>query len=55
MQKVTPFLWFNGQAEEAARFYVSLFPDSPIVRVNRSPADTPSDPAGIVLTFHKGF
>src|SRR5262245_48651505 len=50
MQKVTPFLWFNGQAEQAARFYVSLFPDSRIDRVTRSPADTPSGPAGMVLT-----
>ena len=50
MQKVTPFLWFNGQAEQAARFYVSLFPDSRIERVTRSPADTPSGPAGMVLT-----
>ena len=50
MQKVTPFLWFDGQAEDAARFYVSLFPDSRIGRVTRSPADTPSGPAGMVLT-----
>jgi predicted 3-demethylubiquinone-9 3-methyltransferase (glyoxalase superfamily) len=50
MQKVTPFLWFDGQAEQAARFYVSLFPDSRIDRVTRSPADTPSGPAGMVLT-----
>jgi predicted 3-demethylubiquinone-9 3-methyltransferase (glyoxalase superfamily) len=50
MQKVTPFLWFNGQAEDAARFYVSLFPDSRMGRVDRSPADTPSGPAGMVLT-----
>src|SRR4051812_18375389 len=50
MQKVTPFLWFDGQAERAARFYVSLFPDSQIDRVTRSPADTPSGPAGMVLT-----
>jgi predicted 3-demethylubiquinone-9 3-methyltransferase (glyoxalase superfamily) len=50
MQKVTPFLWFNGQAEQAARFYVSLLPDSRIVRIDRSPADTPSGPAGMVLT-----
>ena len=32
-QKVTPFLWFNNQAEEAAKFYVSLFKDSGINRV----------------------
>ncbi|MDI5985478.1 VOC family protein [Halomonas sp. M4R5S39] len=50
MQKITPFLWFDGQAEEAARFYVSLFPDSWIDRVMRSPGDTPSGPAGSVLT-----
>ena len=50
MQKVTPCLWFDGQAEEVARFYVSLLPDSRIERVNRSPAETPSGPAGMVLT-----
>jgi predicted 3-demethylubiquinone-9 3-methyltransferase (glyoxalase superfamily) len=50
MQKITPFLWFDGQAEHAARFYASLFPDSRIDRVTRAPADTPSGPAGTVLT-----
>src|SRR5690349_7683217 len=50
MQKVTPFLWFDGQAEQAARFYVSLLPDSRIERINRSPVDTPSGPAGMVIT-----
>jgi len=50
MQKITPCLWFDGQAEPAARFYVSLLPDSRIDRVMRSPADTPSGPAGMVLT-----
>jgi predicted 3-demethylubiquinone-9 3-methyltransferase (glyoxalase superfamily) len=50
MQKVTPFLWFDGQAEQAAMFYVSLLPDSRIDRVVRSPADNPSGPAGMVLT-----
>ena len=50
MQKVIPFLWFDGQAEQAAHFYVSLLPDSRIEPVTRSPADTPSGPAGIVLT-----
>ena len=49
MQKVTPFLSFDGQAEEAARFYVSLLPDSRIDRVTRSPMDTPSGAAGTVL------
>ncbi|MEL6138282.1 MAG: VOC family protein [Cyanobacteria bacterium J06628_6] len=50
MQKITPCLWFNGDAEAAARFYVSLLPDSRIDRVLKSPADTPSGPAGTVLT-----
>jgi predicted 3-demethylubiquinone-9 3-methyltransferase (glyoxalase superfamily) len=49
MQKVTPCLWFNGQAEQAAGYYVALLPDSRIDRVVRSPTDTPSGPAGIVL------
>ena len=34
MQKITPFLWFDGQAEEAAKFYVSVFKNSHIVRTN---------------------
>jgi predicted 3-demethylubiquinone-9 3-methyltransferase (glyoxalase superfamily) len=50
VSKVTPCLWFDGQAEEAANFYVSLLPDSHIDNVFRSPAETPSGPAGMVLT-----
>ena len=50
MSRITPCLWFNGQAEEAANFYVSLLPNSRIDRVMRSPADNPSTPAGAVLT-----
>jgi predicted 3-demethylubiquinone-9 3-methyltransferase (glyoxalase superfamily) len=50
MSKITPVLWFDGQAEEAAEFYVTLLPDSHVDRVWRSPADTPSGPAGSVLT-----
>lgn len=49
MKKITPFLSFDGQAEEAARFYVSLLPDSRIDRVMLSPIDTPSGAAGTVL------
>jgi predicted 3-demethylubiquinone-9 3-methyltransferase (glyoxalase superfamily) len=48
-QKVSPCLWFDGQAEQAARYYVSLLPNSQIDRVVRSPADNPSGPAGMVL------
>lgn len=49
MQKIIPCLWFDGQAEAAARFYTSLLPDSRVDRVMRSPTDTPSGPAGTVL------
>lgn len=50
MAKVFPCLWFDGDAEEAAAFYASLLPDSRVDRVWRSPAETPSGPAGMVLT-----
>jgi predicted 3-demethylubiquinone-9 3-methyltransferase (glyoxalase superfamily) len=33
IQKITPFLWYSNQAEEAAAFYASIFPDSRVVRV----------------------
>jgi predicted 3-demethylubiquinone-9 3-methyltransferase (glyoxalase superfamily) len=45
-----PCLWFRENAEEAARFYTSLPPDSRIDEVWRTPADTPSGAAGSVLT-----
>ena len=48
--KLYPCLWFDGNAEEAAAFYTSLVPDSRIENVWRSPAETPSGPAGMVLT-----
>ena len=50
MSKITPCLWFNGQAEEAAQFYTGLLPDSRIDKVNRAAADNPSTPEGAVLT-----
>lgn len=50
VQKVTPFLWFDGAAEEAAAFYVTLLPGSRVLGVTRSRADTPSGPAGMALT-----
>jgi predicted 3-demethylubiquinone-9 3-methyltransferase (glyoxalase superfamily) len=34
MQKITPFLWFDGRAEEAVNFYVSVFPNSKIKEIN---------------------
>jgi predicted 3-demethylubiquinone-9 3-methyltransferase (glyoxalase superfamily) len=48
--KTYPCLWFDGEAEEAANFYTSLLPDSRIEKVWKTPADTPSGPAGSVLT-----
>ena len=50
MRRPFPCLWFDGKAEEAAKFYTSLLPDSRVDKVWRSPADTPSGPAGMVLT-----
>ena len=50
MAKVFPCLWFDGNAEEAANFYVTLLPDSHVDKVWRSPAETPSGEAGMVLT-----
>lgn len=50
MSKIAPCLWFDGKAEEAAQLYTSVFPDSRIDAVNRSPADNPSTPKGAVLT-----
>ena len=49
MSKIAPCLWFGGEAEDAAGFYVSLLPGSRIERVQRSPADTPAGKAGAVL------
>ena len=49
MSKVTPCLWFNGDAEEAANFYVSLMPDSKILHVQRNVAENPSGKEGSVL------
>jgi len=48
MQKITPFLWFDDQAEEAARFYVSLFEDSEITEVTRYPEGSPGGPGGVM-------
>jgi predicted 3-demethylubiquinone-9 3-methyltransferase (glyoxalase superfamily) len=50
MSKISPCLWFNGEAEAAAKLYTAIFPDSHILSVDRSPADTPSGPKGMVLT-----
>jgi predicted 3-demethylubiquinone-9 3-methyltransferase (glyoxalase superfamily) len=49
MQRIVPFLWYNGQAEEAANYYVSIFPSSRIVSVMRYGAAGPG-PSGSVMT-----
>jgi len=50
MQKITPFLWFNNNAEEAVNLYTSLFEDSKITKVARYPEGSPG-PAGQVMTI----
>jgi predicted 3-demethylubiquinone-9 3-methyltransferase (glyoxalase superfamily) len=49
MQKFTPFLWFDTEGEEAARFYTSIFPNSRIVSVSYYGEAGPR-PAGMVMT-----
>ena len=49
MSKISPCLWFDGEAEEAARFYVSLLPDSRIDHMQKNVADGPAGKAGTVL------
>jgi predicted 3-demethylubiquinone-9 3-methyltransferase (glyoxalase superfamily) len=48
-QKITPFLWFDTQAEEAANFYVSIFEDAEILNVSRYGEGGPG-PAGSAMT-----
>jgi len=48
MTKIIPHLWYSREAEEAAKFYASIFPDSRVDRVTVLPNDSPSGPAGSV-------
>lgn len=50
MPKLSPCLWFDGQAEEAANFYASVLPDSRVDKVHRAPSQYPNGQAGDVLT-----
>jgi predicted 3-demethylubiquinone-9 3-methyltransferase (glyoxalase superfamily) len=52
MDKISTCLWFDGNAEDAARFYTSIFPNSRIDSTDISPADTPSGPEDSVLTVN---
>jgi predicted 3-demethylubiquinone-9 3-methyltransferase (glyoxalase superfamily) len=51
MQQITPFLWFNNEAEEAANFYTAIFKNSRIGTVARYGKDTPG-PEGSVMTIN---
>ena len=46
--KIFPFLWFASEAEDAARFYTSIFPDSRVTAVTALQSDSPSGPPGSV-------
>jgi predicted 3-demethylubiquinone-9 3-methyltransferase (glyoxalase superfamily) len=49
--RISPFLWFDANAEQAVDFYLSIFPNSRILETFRSPVETPGAPAGSVLTI----
>ncbi len=49
MDKITTFLWFDGQAEAAAEFYTGLFPESRIDEVTRTTIDYPGGKIGDVI------
>lgn len=51
MQAITPFLWFDNQAEEALNFYLSVFPDARVLRTARFPKGGPG-PEGELMTVH---
>jgi predicted 3-demethylubiquinone-9 3-methyltransferase (glyoxalase superfamily) len=53
LQRITPFLWFDSQAEDAAKFYTSVFKNSRIVRISKYPnagQEGHHKPAGSVMT-----
>jgi len=51
--KIKPFLWFDTQAEEAAKFYTSFFPNSEIVQVARRPKGVPGEEGKVMLVSFK--
>ncbi|MDB5409444.1 MAG: 3-demethylubiquinone-9 3-methyltransferase [Rhodospirillales bacterium] len=50
MQKITPFLWFDGKAEEAMAFYTSIFPDSKTIDIRRSGDAGPGSKGAVMAT-----
>ena len=49
MQKITSFLWFDNQAEEAAKFYTSLFKDGKILSISRNGEGEPGKNGSVVI------
>lgn len=52
MKKVTPFLWFNDQAEDAVAFYATLFPDTTIGSIRRYPPGSPGNMGGKAMSVN---
>ena len=49
MQKISPFLWFDNQAEDAANFYVSIFKNSRILNTSRYGENGPGEPGSVMV------
>ncbi len=49
MKKITPFLWFDSQAEEAMNFYISIFKNSKVVNVTRNPEGAPGPKGQVTI------
>jgi predicted 3-demethylubiquinone-9 3-methyltransferase (glyoxalase superfamily) len=49
MQRITTFLWFDGQAEEAAEFYTSIFDNSEIIDIQRYGESGPGEPGSVMI------
>ena len=49
MQKISPFIWFDNNAEEAMNFYLSIFKDSKVIRTARNTPGSPAGPEGSLL------
>ena len=50
MQKITPFLWFDTQAEEAMNFYISIFPNSKVLQVTHYGDTGPGSKGTVMMT-----
>ncbi|MDR3711215.1 MAG: VOC family protein [Puia sp.] len=49
MQKISPFIWFDNDAEEAMNFYLSVFKDSKVIRVARNPPGSPGSEGALLV------